>query len=132
MARSTVVELTKLAPGTGEGVEIDFAHILTHPRTGNQTSEIVSVSEVRCEQRTSTNPVTWADITDQVSLTTPTIADGALPSSAVRFAVALDEDNEPPAGDGYQFIVRVVLANGQGEAGFAPVRVWPSAGVPSV
>ena len=134
MARAKVIDLTKRGPGTGEGFEIDFADILTHPRTGLQTAEIDPATPpvFFLEERTATDPETWADVTGQVSFSAPSVVDGKLTNSAVKGVLAADKDNTPPAGDNYQIVVEVVLVGGQGEAGFAPVTIWPSAAVPSV
>ena len=125
-----VLDWTKRGPGTGEGFEIDFADILTHPRTGVQTGEISSVSAMFLEKLTSEDPIdVWDDVTSQVSFGTPVVANGDLTNSAVTFVIAQDKDATPADGEGYRVIAEVVLNNGQGEAGFAPMRIWSSAAV---
>ena len=131
-SRSKVLEFTKRGPGTGEGWEIDLIEILKHPRTGAQVAQISSVTATKLEKRTATDPPTWADVTSQVSIGGVGVTDGEGTNSAVKGVLALDEDNTPPAGDGYRLWVKVVLTNGQGEAGFADVRIIDSAAVPSV
>lgn len=126
MARQKTLEWTKLGPGTGEGFEIDAAEILTHPRTGSQVAQISSITSIELERLVDG---VWTDVSAQVSIGSGSIQDGALTNSAITFAIAADLDATPPGGEDekYQIVARVVLDNGQGEALFAPLRIWESA-----
>ena len=130
--RSKVLEFTKRGRGTGEGWEIDLIDILKHPRTGTQVAEISSVAATYLEKRTATAPETWADVTSQVSIGGVSVTTGEGTNSAVKGVLAMDKDNTPPAGDGYRLHCECILNNGQGEDGYADVRIIGSAAVPSV